>query len=79
MNYRYLACFVASLYAVVPATSGGQEVGNAAFVEKGVPRGVREIGRKWKPAEGYLEGAGADNFLVADKSLEKATFAFARA
>ena len=66
MKAILLTCLIP--LAVAAATPGGQEVQNATFVEKGLPRAVREVGRKWKQGRRYLECAGENNFLVAGRT-----------
>ncbi len=48
--------------------------GEVAFVEKGVPKLVREVGAEWKQGEGFLECGGVNNFLYAGKALGPGDF-----
>ncbi|HUT35951.1 MAG TPA: sialidase family protein [Planctomycetota bacterium] len=56
--------------ALLPAMAGGE----VAFVEKGAAKLVREVGAKWKQAEGALECGGVSNFLYAGKALGPGDF-----
>jgi len=62
-------CLLAA--SLLPAVAAGGEV---AFVEKSVPKLVREVGAKWKQANGALECGGVHNFLYAGKTLGPGDF-----
>ena len=51
-----------------------QESEKAVFVEQGVAKLVREVGKAWEKGEGYLACSGRDNFLVAGKVIGAGDF-----
>ena len=52
-----------------PVATETGEVEKIVFVENGKPKGIREVGGKWKQAAGYLEGSGLHNYLHANKTI----------
>ena len=64
---------------LIPAALGlalwqSGQCSEVAFVEKGAAKLVREVGAKWKQAEGVLECGGVNNFLYAGKALGSGDF-----
>ena len=44
------------------------------FVEDGIAKSVRTVGRPWEPRQGYLECSGRDSFLFATRAVGEGDF-----
>ncbi len=68
------------VHAIVPlllglrAAEGAPGPTKVVFVEKGVPKLVREAGKPWKRGKGYLEGTGRGNDLFGTKGVDAGDF-----
>jgi len=66
-------CLVA-LSLLICLQSDAHAAENAAFVERGSPRGVTQVGAKWKETGGHLDSGGINNYLVGIKTLAGGDF-----
>jgi len=66
---RVAGCCLFALSFVACLQSDAHAADDFAFVEKGSPRGVTQVGAKWKQAGGRLDGGGINNYLVGTKTL----------
>jgi len=71
MKFPVAASILVFAVLHVGAQAEGTE---AVFVEKGVPKLVREEGRRWKRAQGYLECAGYNNYLFGGRMVGAGDF-----
>ena len=64
------------MLALVAAGSAvaGEPPPETVFVQDGVPKLVREEGRRWKRAKGYLECGGVNNRLIAGRAVGPGDF-----
>ncbi len=64
----------AGVLGVMICLQAAAGAGEAAFVNNGSPRGVAQVGAKWKQIGGALACGGINNYLVAKKTLGAGDF-----
>ena len=69
-----LVCWLVGVTFLICLRGDARAAENVAFVEKGSPRGVTEVGAKWKQAGSHLDGSGTGNYLIGAKTLGAGDF-----